>query len=163
MDRRDLPQQQPGIDVSGTAGGLLLLLWLAAMAAGLAALHPRLRPSTDDPARIQRYLAALAAPAAPGTPIAYRIAGCDCRAAGDAASLRRRFQAAGFAFHELPAPALPLPYPLIVVDRDARLLYAGPLRWDGTCGNRDPLVPLVAALAGRPRPPLIVATDCPCS
>lgn len=150
----------------GVVGGALLLVWLTAMSAALVMLLPRLHANGDDAPRIERYLAALATPTRNGALVAYRVTDCTCRAvAGNDAALRRRFQDAGFTFRELPASALPLPYPLVVTGRDARLLYAGPTQLDALCANRDhdPLVRLVASLANSPQPSMILASECHCS
>lgn len=152
--------------VPGALGGLLLVLWLAAMIGGFAALQPRLHAAPEASVRdVERHLSSLAAPAPSAEATAYLLADCRCpgQQSADLAELRTHLEDAGFALHALPASAFPLPYPLIVVGRDARLLYAGPPGWGPGCGGRDLMPPLLHALATTERPPLVIDSNCSCS
>lgn len=159
----DAPQPQASSWLAGIAGSLLLILWLAAMALGLATLGPSPSPaSAADAMAVEALVAELPRP---DTPTAWLRPGCSCTGLPqvDSGQLRARIEAGGFALRELPASALALPYPLIVATADARLLYAGPANWGGSCSGAELLPALLKAALATRRPPLVVASDCTCS
>ncbi len=140
-------------------GLALLALWGAWSVSGLMALATPL--PGDSPARILQRLGALA----PGVPLSGRATlfqlpapGCGCAAAG-AASVPDGLRVVDLAGG---APAADLPYPLMVVAADGRLVYAGPRLIAQGCGEPVPAARLIPRLLARVQPPLVLASPCAC-
>ncbi|MBN6101637.1 hypothetical protein JR064_05605 [Xanthomonas sp. CFBP 8703] len=140
-------------------GMLLLAVWAAWSAASLAYLA---KPSSGASAdTIRRQLQAFASSTPPrGQAAAFqlRLAECGCTPRGPAPTLPGLLN---IDLGDRPAPEA-LPYPLIVLDADGRLVYAGPSHIEG-CGAAIPaasLLPRLLAASGAT--PLILLTHCAC-
>ncbi|MCW0368107.1 hypothetical protein [uncultured Xanthomonas sp.] len=140
-------------------GLLLLVLWSIWAASQLVALARP--PPADSAAAIRARLLAFAPAidAADGQPVAFRlrVAGCEC-AAPAALALP------GMRSVDLRARLAPpsLPYALIVLDAQSRLIYAGPAQLAG-CGTSiaaASLLPRLLATGGAS--PLISPAQCGC-
>nr|WP_241094013.1 hypothetical protein [Xanthomonas bonasiae] len=140
---------------------LLLAVWAAWSSASLVYLA---KPSSGAGASadaIRRQLQAFAPSAPPrGQAVAFqlRVAECGCTARDPAATLPGLVN---IDLGDRPAPKA-LPYPLIVLDADGRLVYAGPSRIEG-CGTAIPAASLLPRLlAAGTATPLILLTHCAC-
>ncbi|QNH12827.1 hypothetical protein HEP75_02269 [Xanthomonas sp. SI] len=142
-------------------GLLLLAVWAAWSAAGLVYLAKPPSGADADADVIHRQLLAFASSAPPrGQAVAFqlRVAECGCTSRGPAPALPGLLN---IDLSDRPAPAA-LPYPLIVLAADGRLLYAGPSRIEG-CGTAIAAASLLPRLlAAGNAPPLILFTHCAC-
>ncbi|UYB50533.1 hypothetical protein OCJ37_10885 [Xanthomonas sp. AM6] len=140
-------------------GLLLLALWAAWSGASLVFLGKP--PATASADAIGRQLQAfVSAMPARGQAVAFqlRVPGCGCEPRGPASALPGLLTV---DLRDRPAPKA-LPYALIVLDADARLVYAGPSRIEG-CGSAIPAASLVPRLlAAGNASPLVLLTHCAC-
>jgi len=166
-----------GTATVGTAPGwlgiALLAMWLGFIIPAFGQFRPAASADPAAPAAILDWLRGTGhMPAGTATATAYRMPDPACRCvavagAGEEAWSGIEGGLAGAALDLVDLSALPapptLPYELVVLDADARLVYAGPLQFADVCGA----APITAAsmlpgLLGTPGAPYISTSDCRC-